>query len=79
MATSCGSPVILTRNAMTVPMAPPMAMPPKTMMKVAICGSSKVAPMAMAMPRMPMILPVRAVSGEDRPRNARMKQIAETR
>ena len=79
IATSCGRSVILTLSATTVPMAPPMTMPPSTSSKVTICGRSSVAPMAIAMPAMAIQLPWRAVSGEASPRIPRMKQIAATR
>ncbi len=56
-----------------------MAMPPSTITNVSICGSSSVAPIAIAMPIMPTMLPVRALSGEASPLIASTKQMADTR
>ena len=42
-------------------------------------ASTRVVTMAIAMPTMPRKLPRREVSGEERPRSARMKSAPETR
>ena len=43
--------------------------------KLTTCGVTKVVTTATTIPVMPKILPVRAVSGEERPRSAMMKAI----
>jgi membrane peptidoglycan carboxypeptidase len=75
-ATSCGSEVIWMRLAMTAPIEPPMARPamirtkpPKSMPEFRM-----VARMATPIPIMPYWLPLRDVSGCERPRSARMNR-----
>ena len=80
-ATNCGNAVIWMRSATATPIPPPIRMPnrisryaqpPKPW-----CNS--VATTAMAMPIMPNRLPSRDVTGDDKPRSARMNRTAATR
>src|ERR1700730_5730908 len=69
-------------RARQTPMEPPIATASKTHRNDANPHGSwqrKVVAAAIPMPITPNRLPCRAVSGEDRPRNARMKSIPETR
>ncbi len=74
-ATSSGMAVIGTRRAITAPVPPPIAIPSRTSAQPEIPFGGReasVVRMARPMPTMPNRLPLRLVSGLDRPRNARM-------
>ena len=81
-ATSCGIAVIGIRRAMTAPTPPPRPTPSAINPQVspsAMSASTSVVTTAIAIPVMPRRLPRREVSGDERPRNARMKSAPETR
>ena len=67
------------RSAITVPIAPPITTPAAISSNETTPGSASVVATAMTMPATPIALPRRAVSGDDSPRSAMMKQIAATR
>ena len=60
-------------------MAPPMTMPATISGYDTMPGEARVVPIAITMPAMPNMLPERDVTGDDRPRSARMKQTDATR
>ena len=78
-ATSCGRAVIWIFSAVTVPMVPPIRIAKTIMPNDMTPGSMSVVMMAMAMPMMAIMLPRRAVTGDDRPRSARMNSTEEMR
>ena len=81
-ATSCGIAVIEILRAMTAPAPPPMPTPSTIRPHVSpsvMSASTKVVTTAIAMPAIPRKLPRLEVSGDERPRNARMKSPPETR
>ena len=84
-ATNCGMAVISTRRAITAPIVPPTATPPRIRPMVTVSSApwlnrvASAVPTAMAMPIMPIWLPRRLVTGLDRPRRARMKRTPEIR
>ena len=78
-ATSCGSAVIWMRQATTAPTAPPTNSPPMISHGETTPGVATVTPIATTMPTMPNRLPWREVTGEESPRSAMMKQMAEIR
>jgi len=54
-------------------------MPTKIVEKLNTCGADNVVPMAINMPITAYMLPIRAVTGDDSPRNAMMKHTLETK
>ena len=75
-ATSCGIAVIWMRRAVTKPTLPPIAMAIGDLRdRLATPMRDERVPTAIAMPAMPKRLPRRLLSGLDRPRSARMKQM----
>ena len=62
------------RIAITVPTTAPIAAVAAISWYPTTAGSSTVVAIAITIPAMPKRLPLRAVSGEDSPRSARMKQ-----
>ena len=67
------------RSAIKVPIAPPISTPAAISSNEITPGSASVVAIAITMPATPITLPRRAVSGEDSPRSAMMKQIAAAR
>ena len=80
-ATSCGMAVIGIRRAITAPMPAPMPSPEKMSPQVnpeEASNCNMVVTTAMAMPIMPYMLPLRELSGDERPRKAMIKRTPAT-
>jgi hypothetical protein len=77
-ATICGIAVIFTLRAAGMPIAVPTATPIAIRPQLPICGHSRVAATAIAMPTAAMRLPRRAVVGRRRFCRPTMKQMIAT-